>query len=92
MIIKIVAFTVMWPNTFLMAGGSPDTYSPRNIIVGIQLDHAKHCRLPSRAYTQVHDDLNPLNTTNTPHSTPSICLSPTSNARGSSKILNLDTG
>ena len=90
MMTEIVAFTVIWLNSFPTAGGVFDTYSQQNIVVGNQLDYTKHCRPPFRAYAQVHND--PLNSTALPHSTPDICLDPTENAGGSYKILNLDTG
>ena len=41
-IIKIVVFAVMWLNVFPTVGGVSETYSPRNIIVGTQLDYRKH--------------------------------------------------
>ena len=45
MLIKIVAFTLMWFNAFSLIGGVSATYSPRNIITGSQLDYNKHCCL-----------------------------------------------
>ena len=52
MIIKIVTFTVMWINAFSTERGVSNTYIPRNIIVGNQLDYAKHYRLTFEAYAQ----------------------------------------
>ena len=92
MIIKIVAFAIMWINDFPTEDAVSKTYSPHNIIMGTQLPYTRHCQLPFGAYAQVHENPDPLNATNVPRSTPSIYLGPTENSRGSYKFINLETG
>ena len=79
MIIKTVAFALMWLNAFLLVGGS------------MAYNQGTHYHLPSEAYAKFHDDPDLLNVTNVLCTTPGICLGPTVSSYVSYKFLNLDT-
>jgi hypothetical protein len=91
MIIEMLAKVVLWINAFPPSSGVSASYSPRTIMTGTTLDFNKHCRIPSGAYAEVHEDRNITNTMDE-WTQPSICLGPTANFQGSYKFLSLRTG
>ena len=50
MIIYLIYSSTLWKNAFPPKGRVSDTYSPRNIITGVQFDFSKHCQLPFGSY------------------------------------------
>jgi hypothetical protein len=58
---------------------------------GINLEFAKHCKLPFRAYAEAHEEYPQTNTTDQrTHGV--ICLRPTGNFQGSYKMMCPTTG
>ncbi len=91
MLIELVYHVVLWLNAFPEKSGVSDTLSPREIVYWHKLDFAKHCKLPSGMYCEVHDEPAPTNTMVT-RSTPAIVIGPTSNLQGTYKFFSLAMG
>ncbi|KAL7545710.1 hypothetical protein ACHAWF_009061 [Thalassiosira exigua] len=90
----LVRFIIMWLNAFPPRGGVSRAFSPRNIVLGTQLDFERHCRLPFGAYAQVHDVPDPRFSSNVDldRTTGAICLGPSGNQRGGYYFYNLNSG
>ena len=62
-IIELMHFCVMWMNSlFLVKSGIFEKWSPREIVSRHKLDAKLHCKVPFRAYCEVHIDLDIRNT------------------------------
>jgi hypothetical protein len=91
MLIELIYSSTLWINAFPPKGGVSSTLSPRNIMIGIQFDYQKHCRLQFGSYVQTHQEPSPTNT-QAARTVGAVCLGPTGNIQGSYKFLNLRTG
>jgi len=89
LIVEMVYNVVFWLNAFPHADGVHDVMSTHTILTGLQIDHAKHCQLEFRSYTQVHEAHN--NSLNA-RTVGAITLRPTGNAQGTHYFLNINTG
>jgi hypothetical protein len=89
MLVEMVKASVFWLNTFPSSDGVSDTMSPRLLIVGFNVDYAKHCKLEFGTYAQVHEDHDNSMATRT---TGAIALRPTGNAQGGYYFMSLTTG
>eukprot|EP00978_Attheya_sp_CCMP212_P039142 scaffold201003_cov45-Attheya_sp.AAC.1 len=74
----MVYFSNFWLNSFLTKGGISDTMSPRAIVVGTNLDYAKHCQLEFGMYAQTHEE---HDNSMAPRTIGAIALCPTGNAQ-----------
>jgi hypothetical protein len=79
MIIKMVSHSVFWLNVFPPSDGISKTLSPRTLVVGLNVDYNKHCRLEFGEYAQVHEEHDKSMVTRT---TGAIALRPTGNSQG----------
>jgi hypothetical protein len=86
--IKMVYSSNFWLNMFPPTDGVSKTMSPRAIIVGGELDYAKHCRLEFGTYCQVHEEHDNSMATRT---TGAIALRPTGNTQGEYYFFSLAT-
>jgi len=89
LIIEIVYSSIFWLNCFPPNDGISPTLSPRAIIVGTQIDYAKHCKLEFGTYVQTHEDHDNTMATRT---TGAIALRPTGNEQGGYFFFSLTTG
>jgi hypothetical protein len=87
--IEMVYASTFWLNMFLPTNGVSKKMSPRAIIVGGELDYAKHCRLEFGTYCQVHEEHDNTMATRT---TGAIALRPTGNIEGGYYFFSLATG
>ena len=55
LIIEMVYSSVFWLNSFPPVDGVSTTLSPRSIVVGLNVDYNKHCRIEFGTYAQVHE-------------------------------------
>jgi hypothetical protein len=90
-IIELVYYAALWLNAFPPSSGVSAFYSPRNIMTGMALDFAKHCKLPFGAYAEAHEEY-PQTNTMAPRTRGVICLGPTGNFQGSYKMMCHQTG
>jgi hypothetical protein len=89
MIIEMVSRSVFWLNMFLPMDGVSTTISPRGLMVGLNIDYNKHCRLEFGEYAQVHEEhVNSMVT----RTTGAIALWLTGNPQGGYYFLSLLTG
>ena len=72
-------------------GGVSTTIGPRSILTGQQLDYNRHHKTAFGSYAQVHEENQPMNSTQ-PHTIGAICMGPSGNIQGGYKFLNLLTG
>jgi hypothetical protein len=56
MIIKMVYSSNFWLNSSPPEDGVSTVLSPRAIVVGMDLDYAKHCKLEFGTYVQTHEE------------------------------------
>jgi hypothetical protein len=89
MIIEMVSHSVFWLNMFPPSDGISKTLSPRTLVVGLNVDYNKHCRLEFGEYAQVHEEHDNSMVTRT---TGAIALRPTGNSQGGYYFLSLSTG
>ncbi len=89
MVVELVHLSVFWLNTFPATDGILAAMSPRAIIVGLQVDHNKHCKIEFGAYAQTHDEYDNSMATRT---TGAIALRPTGNDQGAYYFMSLTTG
>jgi hypothetical protein len=87
--IEMVYSSNFWLNMFPPTDGVSKTMSPHAIIVGGELDYAKHCRLEFGMYCQVHEEHDNSMATRT---TGAIALRPTGNTQGGYYFFSLATG
>jgi hypothetical protein len=76
--------------TFPSDSGVSSIYSPREIVTGMKMDYAKHCKARFGAYVEASDDPTITNTLCS-RTSPSIVLGPTGNLQGAVKCYNLET-
>ena len=67
-----------------------DEFLPREIVPGLRLDFAKHCRSRFGSYVEANQDSDITNTLND-RTAPCILLGPTGNEQGSVNCYNLET-
>ena len=89
MIVELVALVVFWLNAL-----SPSPYVGGNlcscqIVTGLTIDYAKHCRLQFGKYAQVHED---HDNTMQERTTGAIELRPIGNAQEAYFFMSLTTG
>ena len=89
MIVEMVYSSNFWLNSFPALDGVSDTLSPRAMIVGTQIDYAKHCKLEFGTYVQTHEEHDNSMAEGT---TGAIALRPTGNAQGGYYFFSLTTG
>jgi hypothetical protein len=89
MIVELVIGCVFWLNNFPIIDGISSTRSPRNIMVGFNLDYQVHCAIEFGSYAQVHED---HDNTMATHTTGAIALRPTGNQQGGYFFMSLTTG
>jgi hypothetical protein len=89
MIIEMVYYSTFWLNSFPADDGISDTLSPRALVVGSQIDYAKHCKLEFGTYVQTHEEHDNSMATRT---TGAIALRPTGNEQGGYYFMSLTTG
>ena len=89
MIVEMVYSSNFWLNSFPALDGVSDTLSPRAMIVGTQIDYAKHCKLEFGTYVQTHEE---HDNSMAERTTGAIALRPTGNAQGGYYFFSLTTG
>lgn len=89
-IIYLMKFIVLWMNAFPSGSGVSDEFLPREIVSGLRLDFAKHCRSRFGSYVEANQDSDITNTLND-RTAPCILLGPTGNVQGSVNCYNLET-
>ena len=89
MIVELVALVIFWINALPPSLSVGVNLSPRQIVTGLIIDYAKHFRLQSGEYTQVHKA---HNNTMQERNTGAIALRPTGNAQGAYFIMSLTSG
>ena len=87
----LVYFAVLWLNSLPAADGVSNKYSPREIVLGQELDFNKHCISTFGSYVQAHNDPTITNTMG-PRTFPGIFLGPTGNRQGTHKVFDIKTG
>jgi hypothetical protein len=81
--------SVFWLNMFPASDSVSGDPSPRALIVGMKLDHNKHCRLEFGSYAQMHEEHDDSMQSCT---TGAIALRPAGNAQGGCHFLSLTSG
>jgi hypothetical protein len=89
LIIEMVYTSVFWLNSFPNRNGITGNYSPRNIVVGQQIDYNYHCQLEFGTYVQTHEEYDNSMLSRT---TGAIALRPTANSQGGYYFMSLTTG
>ena len=89
MIIEIVALFIFWINVLPPSPSVGGNLSPRQIVTGLTIDYAKHCRLQFGEYAQVQED---RDNTMQEQTTSVITLRPTGNAQGAYFFMSLTGG
>ncbi len=89
LVIEMVYMCNFWLNTFPPGDGISDTLSPRAIVVGTQIDYARHCQIEFGTYVHTHEDHDNSMATRT---TGAIALRPTGNEQGGYYFFSLGTG
>jgi hypothetical protein len=89
MLIETVKAGVFWLNCLPSSNGMSETLSPRQIVIGTQIDYKHHCRIEHGGYAQVHD---PHNNNMEARTSGGIALRPTGNLQGGVYFMSLDTG
>ena len=90
-IIEIICFLGLWLNQEPLENGVSGVYSPKNIIMGQDLDYDKHCKIIFGFYVEAHEDRNIPNDMEE-QTVSGICLVPTAKFQGSYQIFSLKTG
>jgi hypothetical protein len=90
-VIHLVYFAFLWLNSLPVATGVSDKYSPREIILGRELDFKKYCKATFGSYTEAHNNPTITNTMH-PCTFPVIFLGPTGNHQGTHKVFDIKTG
>jgi hypothetical protein len=89
-VIHLLYFVTLWINAFPSDSGVSSMYSPREIVTGMRMDYAKHCKARFGAYVEASDDPTITNTLRS-RTSPCIVLGPTGNLQGAVKCYNLET-
>jgi hypothetical protein len=89
--IHLVYFAVLWLNSLPAAAGVSKKYSPREIVLGCELDFDKHCKATFGSYVEAHKDPTITNTMRS-HTFPGIFLGPTGNRQSTHKVFDINTG
>jgi hypothetical protein len=90
-IIEVVSFVTLWLNSFPPSSGVSNTFIPRTIMTGANLDFAKDCKIPFGAYVETYEENKPTNTM-VERTRGAICLGLSANFQGTYKLLCLCTG
>ncbi len=89
--IHVVYFAVLWLNSLPAAAGVSKKYSPREIVLGRELDFNKHCKATFGSYVEAHKDPTITNTMRS-CTFPGVFLGPTDNCQGTHKVFDINTG
>jgi hypothetical protein len=89
-VVHLLYFVTLWINAFPSDSGVSAVYSPREIVTGMKMEYAKHCKARFGAYVEASDDPTITNTLQA-RTSPCIVLGPTGNLQGSVKCYNLTT-
>lgn len=89
MIVELVYAMSFWIHALPAADGVSKTMSPREIVSGVGIDAARHCRLPFGTYVQTHEE---HDNSMKSRAVGAIALRPTGNAQGAFFFLSLETG
>jgi hypothetical protein len=90
MLIEMVYSSNFWLNSFPPDDGVSTVLSPRAIVVGMQLNYAKHCQLEFGTYLQTHGEEH--NNSMATRTTGAIALRFTGNEQGGYYFYSLITG
>ena len=90
-LINMIYFYILWLNVFPVKNGVSQEFSPRSIVLQTNMSWKKHCRIKFGDYAGVHDEPDPINAIS-PHTHPSIPVSPTGNFNGTINFFCLITG
>ncbi len=55
-VIHLVYFALLWLNSLPAAAGVSNKYSPREIVLGCEINFKKHCKATFGSYLKAHDD------------------------------------
>ena len=89
--IQSVLQSVLWLNMFSRRDGVSETLNPRSLLRGRHVDFAVHCRISFGAYSEVHEEPSPSNTSES-RTTGYIALDPNGNLQGGYFFLSLKPG
>jgi hypothetical protein len=86
---ELVMACVFWLNMFPPTNDISNTLNPCTLMMGIDLDYHKHCRLEFGTYVQTHEEYdNSMNS----QTTRAIALHPTGNQQGGYYFMSLTMG
>ena len=91
MIQELACYCTKCLNNFPPEGGVSDTLSPRALVTGVIVDHAKHCKLEFGEYVEVHED-DIFQNNLQPRSIGAIALGPTYSQQATYRFMSLNTG
>ena len=60
--IEMILFVVLWLNSFHPGIGIHQIYSPRKIIMNLNLEYIQNCRVEFETYAETHDYATTTNT------------------------------
>ena len=89
MIVELVALVIFWIKALPPSPSVGGNLSPRQIVTGLSIDYAKHCRLQFGKYTQVHEA---HDNTMQERTTGALVLRPTGHAQGEYFFMSLTSG
>ena len=89
MIVELVTLVIFWLNALPPSPSVGGNLSPCQIVTGLTIVYAKHCRLQFGEYAQVHEA---RDNTMQERTTGAIALQPTGNAQGAYLIMSLTSG
>jgi len=89
MIIEMIYNIVFWLNSFPHKDRMHDSLSPCTIMMGLHIDHNKHCKLEFGTYVLIHKE---HDNSLMPSTTGAIALRPTGKTQGSHYFLNINSG
>lgn len=89
MLVEMVQMSIFWLNSFPAHDSVSGDLSPRQVMIGSDVDYSLHCKIEFGAYAQVHEEHNNTMITRT---TGAIALRPTGNFQGGHYFMSLDSG
>ena len=89
LILEMAKSVVFWLSSFPHTNGVSDTMSPREVMIGLQINHNNHCKYEFGEYVQTHEE----HTNGMEQRTiGALALYPTRNQQGGVYFLSLLTG
>ena len=88
-IVELVALVIFWMNALPPSPSVGGNLVPRQIVTGLTIDYAKHCRLQFGKYAQIHEA---HEKTMHERTTGAIALQTTGNSQGAYFFMSLTTG